>query len=250
MTELNIKNTTKILNSINPQEVSSSLIECDSGLLESPIEEITYECLLKLINENTYIVLQKSIRTVSGDFRLDIVLRKGEKEIAIECDGEEFHGSDKKQYCDEWRDALILFSSKISSIFRLKGSDINADVYGLIFFVASKEPDFFCPEKLFRFQNIVNSCFYQNSINNTTSAVNGHTITIDWSDTNKKITTRTFRIYWKNIYKSWDRFWDRLVLISCLNPHKKITELFELKHLYNDLNTKDFHKKIDNMYNT
>lgn len=58
-------------------------------LLESAIAEIVFDSLFNFKNESTELIPQRTIKTISGNFRPDIILKIGQKEISIECDGNE-----------------------------------------------------------------------------------------------------------------------------------------------------------------
>ncbi|MCD4793611.1 MAG: hypothetical protein K8R54_10280 [Bacteroidales bacterium] len=192
-------------------------------LLESPIEEMVFEYLYKFKNENAELIPQKTIKTISGNFRPDIILKNGEKEISIECDGEEFH---KDDYYDEWRDTLILVSSKIQSIFRLRGNDIYTDLNNIIYFIANKEPNFFNMDMINRLKSSIRSEFINRD--DIHDCVVKNRIVYDDYGLNGDLVKRMIEITWRNLSKSFDRFCIREILISYLNPGKTIDELKNL----------------------
>ena len=193
-------------------------------LLESPIEEIVFERLFKYKNENTELIPQKTINTISGNFRPDIILKLNEKEIAIECDGEEFHQND---YYDEWRDSMILVSSNIQSIFRLRGKDIYTDLQDIIYFIAQKEADFFNQDLINRLKPSIRPEFIER--NENFDCVVKKRIVYDDFGKNGEPIKRMVEVIWRNIEKSFDRFCFREILIAYLNPGKSIDELIDLK---------------------
>jgi very-short-patch-repair endonuclease len=193
-------------------------------LLESPIEKIVFERLFKYKNENVDLIPQKTINTISGNFRPDIILKLGDNEIAIECDGKEFH---KNEYYDEWRDAMILNTSNIQSIFRLRGTDIYTDLQDIIFFIAQKEPDFFNKDLIDRLKPSIRPEFIDR--NENFDCVVKKRVVYDDFGKNGEPVKRMFEVNWLNIGKSFDRFCYREILIAYLNPGKSIEELIALK---------------------
>jgi hypothetical protein len=189
-------------------------------LLESPIELIVFDSLYKFKDDGVELIPQRTVKTISGNFRPDIVLKRGQNEISIECDGKEFHQDD---YYDEWRDSLILVSSNIQSIFRLRGKDIIAELNNIIFFIATKEPTFFNIDMINRLKPSIRPEFINRD--------KRHDIVVKkrifYKDHlfDNEIVERMVEITWRNLSKSFDRFCIREILISYLNPGKTIEEL-------------------------
>lgn len=193
-------------------------------LLESPIEEIVFERIFKYKNENVDLIPQRTINTISGNFRPDIILKLNEKEIAIECDGEEFH---KNEYYDEWRDSMILVSSNVQSIFRLRGANIYTDLQDIIFFIAQKESDFFNQDLINRLIPSIRPEFIDR--NEKFDCVVKKRVVYDDFGKNGEPVKRMVEVIWRNFEKSFDRFCYREILIAYLNPGKSIEELIALK---------------------
>lgn len=193
-------------------------------LLESPIEEIVFERLFKYKGENVELIPQKTINTISGNFRPDIILSIGNKEISIECDGEEFH---KNDYYDEWRDSMILASSNIQSIFRIRGKDIYSDLKDIIYFIATKEPDFFDSDLIKRLKPAIRPEFIERDEH--LDCVVKKRILFDDYDINNSPIKRSVEIIWRNLSRSFDRFCIREIFIAYLNPGKSILELIDLR---------------------
>ena len=206
-------------------------------LLESPIEEMVFDHLFKFKNENAELIPQKTIKTVSGNFRPDIILKLGKKEISIECDGEKYH---QDEYYDEWRDALILVASEIESIFRLKGKNIYTDLNNIIFYIASKEPDFFNMDMVNRLKPAIHPEI-KNQIESADYGFVKKNITYDDYGLHGDKVKRTIEIVWKNLKKSFDSFCIREILISYINPGKSIEELKDM--------TKEKFIETEDLYN-
>jgi len=210
-------------------------------LLESPIEEYMFDELFKYKSHETELHAQQTIKTISGNFRPDIVLKNGNKLIAIECDGKDFHEDD---FYDEWRDVLILSSSKIETIFRLRGRDINSKPKDLIYFMANKEPDFFNIDMVLRLKNSlippIQKC--KPNYKSETSEF------FEFEDLNEagKEYTNGLVINWRNIERNSSDIWIRQLLISYLHPGEKIKELKEHFSKYNSLTSDE----LEDLYYT
>ena len=74
------------------------VISQNDGLSESPFEEEVYEELLEHL-EKDKIIQQHKV----GGFRLDFVVKMGEKNIVLECDGKAYHQSDEAHAHDMYR---------------------------------------------------------------------------------------------------------------------------------------------------
>ena len=107
--------------------------------LESPIEELLIQSLEKYLSPQTQILPQYEIMTLAGKFRLDFLLTVGDKKIAIECDGKDFHD----EWRDEWRDALILGTSEIDTIYRFRGKDIFTFLDDCIYLIYHYDKELF-----------------------------------------------------------------------------------------------------------
>ncbi len=211
---------------IQKRQASLSDFWNNRELLESPIEAIVFDHLFKFKNDNVELVAQKTVKTISGIFRPDIILKLGNREISIECDGEEFH---KDDYYDEWRDTLILVSSNIQSIFRLKGKDIHFDLNDIVYFIAIKEPTFFNMDMINRLKPSIRPEFLDRD-EMYDCGMKKRTVYEDFSFEEDTV-RRMIEIIWRNLSKSFDRFCYREILISYLNPGKTIEELKTMNNL-------------------
>ena len=72
------------------------------GLTESPFEEEVYEELLKILPQDA-IKPQYKV----GGYRLDFLLKVGGKDIALECDGKAYHGSEEAFAEDMQRQKIL-----------------------------------------------------------------------------------------------------------------------------------------------
>ena len=103
----------------------------DRALIESPLEERFIQKLEKYLSPHVTIHPQYKIATIAGKYRIDFVLMVENKKIAFECDGKDFHD----EWKDEWRDALILGTGDINTIYRLKGCDIHTFLEDCIYLI-------------------------------------------------------------------------------------------------------------------
>jgi hypothetical protein len=107
---------------------------------ESEIEDIFAYNISKYLDQNTELFSQHEVETICGKYRIDFVLKNNSTDfIAIECDGKKYHD----KYRDEWRDAMILGSTSIAAIYRIKGSDIFYYINDVIFIFSKINPEFF-----------------------------------------------------------------------------------------------------------
>lgn len=88
--------------------------------LESSLEEQFAQGLEKYLNPYSEILPQFEVQTILGKYRLDFVVSLNGHIIGFECDGKDYHDD----FRDEWRDALILHSKQIDTIYRFRGKDI------------------------------------------------------------------------------------------------------------------------------
>lgn len=106
----------------------------------SPIEDNMAYNLVKYIAEDVQLLSQLSVETLCGQFIPDFVLElPAGRRIAIECDGRDFHDLSR----DEWRDAMILGTGHVESVYRCRGSDIVGHIEDLLFLITQIEPQFF-----------------------------------------------------------------------------------------------------------
>lgn len=126
------------------QEVLDKLIdelssprEIELSIPGSPIEEQFIWEFEKVVSERCSISREVEAQTPIGLFRLDFVVEddKGRK-IGVECDGKEFHNSEK----DVRRDAAIVSTGIVDKIYRLRGKDICWHIYEAIELLGWCEP--------------------------------------------------------------------------------------------------------------
>ena len=93
------------------------------AIIKSPIERRLFMGLIKVIPETVEVCPQFEVRTANGLRKLDfLVRRKGASHgMAIECDGAKFH----KEISDIFRDASLLETKEVRSIWRVRGACIH-----------------------------------------------------------------------------------------------------------------------------
>lgn len=185
--------------------------------VESPIEQIFLNHLTKYLSDETELIVQLPIKTISGNFRADIALKNNNRIIIIECDGEEFHTKEMDDWYDEWRDTLILFQKRAETIYRIKGTDIYNNINSLIYLIYNFEPEFFKAEYAERIpkKEIVDE-WGKKRINY-----------IFTNDEGQEFPS-SVDVKRKNLKTDFDEFWLKYVLYSLTYPEKNIKQLIEL----------------------
>ncbi len=109
--------------------------------LESPIEELMAELLIKILDPACTLVAQHKVRTSFGDYRLDFLLigQGGSPRVAIECDGAKHH----RGFRDAWRDAAILGGGHVDGIIRVRGRDLHRHRDDISYAMCSRVPELF-----------------------------------------------------------------------------------------------------------
>ncbi|MEZ4961185.1 MAG: hypothetical protein R2830_15265 [Saprospiraceae bacterium] len=194
------------------------------GELESPIEERLYNHIEKYKKQDVKLIPQYPVSTISGNFRIDFVLKNKERVIGIECDGEEFHTKDKDDWYDEWRDTLIMVQSDVKNIYRVKGKDIYQNINDLIYFIGKNEPEFFnsSSEKL-------KPLIHEGTLkDNRFDVIDRKGIIYEISDENGNEIQRLIQIKKRNLGNDFDPFYRKYLLYSMIYPNVKIPELIEI----------------------
>lgn len=189
--------------------------------IESPIEQILLNHLIKYLDDQTEVSIQIPFKTVSGIFRADIVLVRLGRKIILECDGEEFHTKEINEWYDEWRDVLLLKHQEVETIYRIKGKDIYSNINEIIFIISKYDLDFFNPRMIMR---ILNSC------KSTMIEDYSHRkrININYITEFDKEVNFTLEVKRKNLVDGYDSFWDKYVLYSLIFDNKNVKELIEI----------------------
>ncbi len=185
--------------------------------VESPIEQFFLNHLTKYLSDETEVIVQLPIKTISGNFRADIALKNNGRIVIIECDGEEFHTKEINTWYDEWRDTLILFQKRVETIYRIKGTDIYNNINSLIYLIYNFEPEFFNAEygeKLPK-KNIIDEWGMKR-------------INYNFINDNGQENPSSIDVKRKNLESDFDRFWLKYILYSLIYPEKNIKQLIEL----------------------
>lgn len=101
---------------------------------ESPIEEIFQYEFTKFGNPKLTLERQVWI----GSYRVDFLVRNGNRTIVFECDGKEFHDKAKDMIRDEQLREL-----GVSVIYRLAGSVVFHHIHDALLLIACVEPGLF-----------------------------------------------------------------------------------------------------------
>lgn len=86
---------------------------------ESPVETKFALLIIDHLHPQVRFSNQVEIDTICGQFRLDFLLERDRRKIAIECDGKNFHGETAKIY-DTWRDIVLLAENHVDIIYRMQ----------------------------------------------------------------------------------------------------------------------------------
>jgi len=97
----------------------------DFSKCDSPIEDIFYAEVQKLIVPDAVIFRQPECITRNGTFYLDFLIQVGKRRVGFECDGKDFHDNVR----DSSRDKAIIESGYANRIYRLRGRDIVFHFY-------------------------------------------------------------------------------------------------------------------------
>lgn len=189
--------------------------------IESPIEQILLNHLIKYLDVETNVSVQVDFKTIGGTFRADIVLQKGRKKVILECDGEEFHTQENNEWYDDWRDALLLKSLEVETIYRIKGKDIYSNINEIIFILNKYEPDLLSHKKVI---SITESC----KSTEVTEDSFRKNINIKYITEFEKEVRYTLEVKRKNLRNGYDIFWDKYVLYSSIFENKSIKDLMKI----------------------
>ncbi|MDH5675245.1 MAG: hypothetical protein OEZ06_24205 [Myxococcales bacterium] len=102
---------------------------------DGPIEDMFAYALAKHVSDSVVIHPQFEVSTRAGTFHIDFVLQRDSTLVGIECDEQEFHDMDR----DEWRDAIILRTGKLSAMYRFAGADLYDCIDPCLGLVAQSE---------------------------------------------------------------------------------------------------------------
>ena len=106
---------------------------------DSPIEEVFAYHFDKYKNEEAVLHQQVQVNTICGPYWLDFVATINDKIVGIECDGKDYHDTNR----DFWRDSMILGTGAVDSIYRFSGRDLNYHVNDCLFLLSEVEPEIF-----------------------------------------------------------------------------------------------------------
>jgi very-short-patch-repair endonuclease len=103
---------------------------------ESPLEQLFNDQLRKRMPKEAELLPQFDVKTLCGNFRLDLLAVVQNRRIGIEIDGKEFHD----QYRDEWRDAMILGDGRADEIVRFRGCDLHYHLDDCFYLLSKIQP--------------------------------------------------------------------------------------------------------------
>lgn len=134
-----------------PERTNLGQPRAERDRLESPLEEQFAQSLEKYLSPSSEIYPQYEVQTILGKFRLDFMVAINGQKIGFECDGKEFHDP----FRDEWRDALILNSKEVDTIYRFRGKDIFSFLDDCIYIIYMHDPMIFNDRYKYHYTNLV-----------------------------------------------------------------------------------------------
>jgi very-short-patch-repair endonuclease len=166
---------------------------------DSPIEDSFAKFALKYFNQELKMDSQVVVKTICGKFRLDFVVTdaKGRKTV-IECDGKEFHEGSR----DEWRDAMILGSTDIDEIYRIRGSEINFRIEDVFYILSMWSPWLFDKRQAYNMRCIATQELTQRSLSPTDTI-----FSVNYVDSDNQMNCFYIEKRHKNIPKGKRQFW-------------------------------------------
>ena len=106
---------------------------------DSPIEQLFAVNAIKYLGESVTLAKQVEAPTPWGTFRMDFVANGKGPQVAVECDGKEFH----EEFRDEFRDALLLGTGAVDTIYHFRGSDLTYHLEDLLYLMSRWDPHLF-----------------------------------------------------------------------------------------------------------
>jgi very-short-patch-repair endonuclease len=106
---------------------------------ESPIEDRFERGLRPVLHSEADSRGQVEIVTRCGTFRVDYLVACRSRRVVFECDGRGFH----EESVDEVRDALILGTSSVDVVYRIRGVDIMYRLMDCMALLSQMEPVLF-----------------------------------------------------------------------------------------------------------
>ena len=106
---------------------------------DSPIETIFASCCFNHLRPDVHVEKQVEVSTGHGHFRIDFVLSVGDRRIAVECDGKDFH----ERFRDEFRDAILLGEGHFETVYHFRGCDIVYYPDDCIWLMSELDPHLF-----------------------------------------------------------------------------------------------------------
>jgi len=111
--------------------------------------------LVKYINPQASITPQYPCPCNGKQYRLDFMVKRGEKTIGLECDGEEFHDWER----DVIRDNAILGNGYVDEIIRIAAKDIYYNCDTVLFLISRTHPDLFSDRGTVNLAQLVHPAF-------------------------------------------------------------------------------------------
>lgn len=120
---------------------------------DSPLEELFAYHFMKYQLPETTLYPQVQINTICGPYWLDFAAKYNDKIIGIECDGKDYHDTNR----DFWRDSMILGTGTIDAIYRFSGQDLNYHINDCLFLLSESEPQIFSERGIINLRQLYTS---------------------------------------------------------------------------------------------
>ncbi|MBD6981802.1 MULTISPECIES: hypothetical protein [Vibrio] len=168
---------------------------------DSPIEDTFAKFASKYLKQELEMDSQVVVKTICGTFRLDFVVTDGKgRKTAIECDGKEFHEGSR----DEWRDAMILGSTDIEEIYRIRGSEINFSIEDVFYILSIWSPWLFDERQAYNM-----GCIATEELTKSSPLPTDSTFSLNYIDDNNQMSCFYIVKRHKNIPKGNRQFWQK-----------------------------------------
>ncbi|WAC13392.1 hypothetical protein [Dyadobacter pollutisoli] len=205
--------------------VDGAQCHADRLKLESPIETLFIDAFEKYVSSKVEIYPQHEVQTPWGMFRLDFLLQLGEKRIAIECDGKDFHDA----YRDEWRDALMLGSNLTDSIYRFRGKDLFWNVNDCVHLIYFYDKDLFNSRYQYNYSRLITEDLQERLDEDPFVDQETHWIDYAIRDENNRMTGMANLVIHRRCQADKKAFWNSLFSIAEQNHGASIEQLISLK---------------------
>ena len=208
-----------ILSHMLSQEQDSS--DLPEPPYDSPIETVFADSCFKFLSPTVCVEKQVEVSTTHGVFRLDFLMSANGRNIAIECDGKDFHEGLR----DELRDAILLGEGKCDTIYHFRGCDLVYYRYDCVWLMSILDKDLFIQRghiQLCQLRCLTPDLRYEDIEKNESFHFHiGSPSRFFWAirrSTQLVNNNPTLNYHWKHLYK-----------FACEHPCANLDELLEIR---------------------